>query len=360
MKLNIKGAYGDTNFGDDLLMLVFEDYFFSKFPEAKLNFEGKKGIEYPKKMLSHSTYNEMGNYDCLVYGGGTQFYSFVHKHTLKSKIKNNIKKNPIDVLKKILTKVFPSYNTDKHYTEKVFLGFGVGPFNNNESSIEFAKDRLKNSLYIGVRDKVSYRYCNEWNIKTKLGADVVFSSYFDKYLMDIPENNSFEKIGIIVRDWNWNNNATDYQEKIISYIDSHPELDITIIVFAKDIDLKWMDKIKNRKHIIWDPDTMSVIDFIKILNSFSTFVTARYHGAIITGLLGKKVVCIEIEPKLRILTEQIPSFALWENDFDNNKLHNILSLDLKNNHYDLQTFRQKADDMLNEFAEVYNIKFKNA
>jgi hypothetical protein len=41
-------------------------------------------------------------------------------------------------------------------------------------------------------------------------------------------------------------------------------------------------------------------------------------------MLGKPVVCIEIEPKLEILTKQIKELYLWEQPFDSNKLNDLL------------------------------------
>jgi polysaccharide pyruvyl transferase WcaK-like protein len=356
MNISIKGAYGDSNFGDDLLMIVFEDFIKANIKNISLNFIGAEN-NYVSKFLSDSSYNNNQKDDLLVYGGGTQFFSFIEKSTLKTKLKNNISKSPVKIFKKIFQKLGPENEAVISF-EKAFLGFGLGPFNNNTQAIEFAKNQLKDSFFTGVRDQVSYDYCNEWNIKSFLGADVVFSSGFNKYIQNVPQTEDSNKIGIIVRDWDWKNSVADYQEQLISFVNSNPHLDVTFIVFAKDKDPKWMKRIQDYKSIVWHPETMEINDFIQTLNSFSTFITARYHGAIIAGLLGKKVICVEIEPKLRILTEQIPSFALWDNRFDIGKLEDLLKSDLEDDHQKyISDLRSKADDMLNQFVKKYNSKF---
>src|SRR5690606_41394136 len=86
--ITIKGAYGESNFGDDLLMKVFESYFKEEF-NVSPNFQGVD-VAYPKKMLDGSSYNKVmsGKVDLLVYGGGTQFFAFSTKNstTLQNKI----------------------------------------------------------------------------------------------------------------------------------------------------------------------------------------------------------------------------------------------------------------------------------
>jgi len=356
MNISIKGAYGDSNFGDDLLMIVFEDFINTNIKNKSLNFIGAES-NYVSKFLESSSYNNQQKDDVLVYGGGTQFFSFIEKSTFRTKLKNNISKNPVKILKKVFQKISPD-NEPVMSSEKAFLGFGLGPFNNNIQAIEFAKNQLKDSLFIGVRDEVSFGYCNDWNIKSFLGADVVFSSYFYKHINQVPKIDNTDKIGIIVRDWDWKNSAVDYQDQLVNFVNSNPHLDVTFIVFAEDKDPKWMKRIKDYKSIVWHPETMEINDFINTLNTFSTFITARYHGAIIAGLLGKKVICVEIEPKLKILTEQIPSFALWSDDFDIQVLNDLVKSNLENDHQKyIADLRLKADDMLNEFIRIYNNKF---
>lgn len=356
MNISIKGAYGDSNYGDDLLMIVLEDYFIKKLPNYNLNFVGANN-QYVEKLLQKSTYNFQQKDDVLIYGGGTQFFSFIEKSTLQTKFKNNIKKNPLIVINKILKKIAPS-KEEILEPEKAFIGFGLGPFNNNVQAINYAKQQLQQSFFIGVRDQVSYNYCNEWGINALLGADIVFSSYFKQHISEVKGEPIKNKIGIIVRDWDWKNSNVNYQEKILEFVNNNKEIDVTFIVFAKDKDPDWLKKIKNHKHLIWEPERMSIQSFLNELNTFETFITARYHGAIIAGLMNKKVICIEIEPKLRILTEQIPSFSLWNNHFDLNELKEILESELKQNHEEfILNLREKADRMLEDFTLIFKQKF---
>ncbi|MBY0065616.1 polysaccharide pyruvyl transferase family protein [Empedobacter falsenii] len=357
MNISVKGAYGDSNFGDDLLMIVLEDYLSNNLPNEKLNFIGTEN-NYVKKLLVKSTFNANKNEEVLIYGGGTQFFSFIEKSSIISILRNNIKKNPLQIFNKVLSKINPPRKTTINQPEKAFIGFGLGPFNNNRQAINYAKQQLSSSFYVGVRDQVSFQYCKDWNINAVLGADIVFSSYFQNYISKTKKQQEKNKIAIIVRDWEWKNSETSYQDQILKFVENNKDLDFTFIVFAKDKDPKWMKIIKNYEHVIWEPEKQSVSEFLEILNAYDIFITARYHGAIIAGLMNKKVICIEIEPKLRILTEQIPTFYLWENSFDIDKLKIMVNKNVHGDHSkSISTLREKSDNMLVEFVETYKKKF---
>ena len=48
---------------------------------------------------------------------------------------------------------------------------------------------------------------------------------------------------------------------------------------------------------------------------FDSLISARYHGAIFGAILGKPVICIDIEPKLRLVSEFLAGL-LWPQPFD--------------------------------------------
>ncbi|HTN39092.1 MAG TPA: polysaccharide pyruvyl transferase family protein [Arachidicoccus sp.] len=350
LKITIKGAYGETNFGDDLLMVVFEKYFKTVFPSAEINFWGTK-IGYVKQLLdSTSKYNETSfESDWLVYGGGTQFFSFSN-HTLTTieKLKL-VLRNPSLLITKFKRQPFVNYN------KVAFLGFGIGPFTGNSQVINGAKERLQNADYIGVRDEVSYIYCQEWNINAVLGADVVFSSFFkiNEYLVErnFKGDQVKKKLGIIIRDWGLDEDGDLYIEKIMEFYKSTEDFESKFIIFAPHKDPKFMDRLKDENILVWDPDKYTLSDFIAELNLFDIFISARYHGAIVAALLNKPVICIEIEDKLKILSQQIPELKLWKKPFLTSELELILENIDKTPDYreSLSHLNQKADLMLENF-----------
>ncbi|AWW32225.1 hypothetical protein DN752_19930 [Echinicola strongylocentroti] len=352
MKIIVKGAYGESNFGDDLLMLVFEEYLNREFKNSQLVFVGREK-HYPNNLLKHSKYNLEIHPDVVVYGGGTQFFSFGERKSKKTFLEKLCKAilNPQMIYNFLINKIAPSKGK---YSDvpNAFIGFGLGPFK-SEIAMLNAKQHMNGSIFIGVRDEVSFNYCNEWGIESHLGADVVFSSYFQIPKL-IGKDNAKRKIGVIVRDWKWEESGALYIKRIKEFIekDSSPVI-YEFIVFAPLIDKEWSNYLSERDHLVWDPDIDNVDVFLKKLNEYDGFISARYHGAILGAILGKPTVCIEIEPKLRILCDQVPQLELWKKPFDISELTNIIA----NLNYEidytwaLAERRKMADDMLDLFGE---------
>ena len=349
-KITVKGAYGETNFGDDLLMCVFENYFLKEFDNIQLDFVGENS-NYVEKLLVASTYMDVDFLpDWEIYGGGTQFFSF--KSTNLSFLQKIVFffKNPSIIVNKI-------HNTFIHKTKKAskiaFLGFGIGPFYENQKAIDYAKRKIADADFVGVRDEVSYKYCLDWNISATLGADVVFSSYFEKPDLKTIESTKNKKIGIIVRDWGWEESGNSYINILIEFYKTFSHAELQFIVFAPSRDREWIARLKNENVLIWDPNKYSIDSFLEELNIFDGFITARYHGAIISSLLNKPVICVEIEPKLKILTEQVKEFKLWNKPFDIDQLKTMVdqlnyNIDYANS---LKERKANADHMLLEFKK---------
>lgn len=354
-RIEIKGAYGETNFGDDLLMCVLECFLLRNFKSVELNFVGKDD-KYVSKFLSNSFYREPGfKPDLIVYGGGTQFFSFsAPKKSNKLQKVFFILKNPVTFFKKV---VFSRDENNSRVIPSSFLGFGIGPFYYEGGVKEQAKKSISTAVFVGVRDEVSHSYCKEWGIKAFLGADVVFSSYFNLPSLSKPKNDRV-RVGVIVRDWNWEQSGADYIEELKSvHQQSGLNVSFQFIVLAPLKDRMWMQYLKNKNALIWNPENYSINDFLKELNGFDSFITARYHGAIIGCLLSKPVVCIEIEDKLKILTQQIPELKLWNKPFNKEELvDHLLTLDFQVDYTNsLKELKIKAEQMFNLFVEQVKI-----
>ncbi|MFL1894423.1 polysaccharide pyruvyl transferase family protein [Aquimarina sp. 2-A2] len=352
LKICIKGAYGEANFGDDLLMLVLENYFLKEFDDVHLNFIGEQSL-YPKSLLKKSEYREqLKRYDWLVYGGGTQFFAFKESesYSLLKKISMVLKK--------------PQLLLDKLYNEKIekrvdkisFLGFGLGPFHNNQGMIRKAKSRLIDASFIGVRDEISFNYCNDWGLTSFLGADIVFSKYFKLPQLKTKMAKSKKRIGIIVRDWNWNERGTIYTDKlkqIYSQYSDSEDIELDFIIFSSVKDKNTFKSLKSENPVVWDPSESTVDQFISKLNDYDAFITARYHGAILGVLLRKPVICVEIEPKLKILTKQLSELQLWAQPFEIESLiDHINNLNYNVEYKDIDVFVDRANNMLAEFTKA--------
>ncbi len=357
MKVNIKGAYGEANFGDDLLMVIFENFFYEEVGNVKLNFIGAESDYVLKLLKDKSTYLSDYNGDWLVYGGGTQFFYFGKKKFNKSLFFNSLigfLVNP----KKIWEKFYKKSKIHINDSKICFLGIGIGPFKGNDSGFRKVEMKLRNAQYIGVRDDVSLKYCLNSNIDAIFGADVVFSDYFKlPKLSKELKTNKKKKIGLIVRDWGWEEEGEAYIEKLLNFYKKNKEKDdeeYQFIIFSSIKDKDWILRLKQEQILLWMPKTDSIDDFVLKLNDFDAFISARYHGAIIGVLLSKPVICVEIEPKLELLTNQLKELKLWRKPFEEADLVELInSLDYNISYKSLNSLRIRSNNMLSEFSAKF-------
>jgi hypothetical protein len=119
----IKGAYGTGNFGDDALF----DVIHRALPKNASIAVIAKNASYLEKTYNNvivflPTDNVHIHCDTLLYGGGTQFYSFSKTSSTWHKIKYHLM-HPTYIPNKLLNRLLKiSFN------KKVGLGLGLGPF----------------------------------------------------------------------------------------------------------------------------------------------------------------------------------------------------------------------------------------
>ncbi len=307
MKVLIKGAFGNHNFGDDLLAYSICEYLhgLNKALEITIlsNTEYLKNLIYDVKIVSH--YEIEGSFDLLIFAGGTQFASFKKNSYFSTSYIKNILillKNPNAFFAKVRKKIL---GTKFNYDHLAIVGIGIGPFHTKDkyyySSIKF----LRNSNLLAVRDTLSEKTCVENSIKHIVGSDLVFSlpnSFWKNF-----QKGSYrsQTIAVIIRDWEYSkvNASFIYQLDNLKISNSC----INFISFCEKRDKKCIEYLKKKglseSIKIWDPSNMTFTNFLVELSEYDMFVTARYHGAIIASLLKKPFIAIGIEQKLTMVAE---------------------------------------------------------
>lgn len=345
-KIIVRGGYGLTNFGDDALLKSLHEDYFSDFKNRDLAYSCTN-VEYLKKYIPgfdilplNTNYNEMC--ETLVYGGGTQFYSF-DKNGIREKISNNIQllKRPIALINKVFSVLHRKSirrNTKALSLKSIALGIGVGPFLSEADPKveENVKHLFKRMEFVGVRDVYSYNKCKEWGIENyNLYADLCFKMSHPLFFKQ-NINNSIQNIGIIVRDWNRTKEGGSYREALMQFTNNVEKDNIKVhfFVFAKNSDMGWINYLsqKERNYDLWDPDVDDFNNYLEKLDVMDVFVTARYHGAIFASMLGKPFITIEVEQKLKMVSELFSNGSQnWSYPFDPSDLHNKY-LEINNNY----------------------------
>ncbi len=364
-KLVIKGGYGLTNFGDDALMYTLSLKLKNYFEEDEVSF----ACYYNKynKLFSNGYHIEsIENFkyiktELLLFGGGTQFYSFLPKRSMVRIFLSKIKRfllNPTSVLSKI-----SQAKRKLGYKNIAAMGIGVGPFLEGSDLLaeKNAKEIFSQMSYVAVRDTYSLFKMREWKInQVKAYADICY--LMDNTQYTFQKHTQVKKIGIVVRDWNNTAEGEAYYESIIPLVQKLEEqkYEVTLIIFAKKSDKFWNSNKKHFAKVLeWEPNTNTIEDFMKQLSFFDLILTARYHGAVFSTLLNIPFISIVVEQKLELISEIYKdSCEKWEYPFNINdcmekidRVNKNYSEIISNVHTTTIGQRKKATDMFNDFID---------
>ncbi len=363
-KIVIKGGYGLTNFGDDALLYTLATKLSPYFKSGELAFACYKN-KYNESLVSGFKIEDIElveNIDTkfLVYGGGTQFYSFKPPRHLFRQFLSKCKR--LLMKSSIYDQAFHKRHNGYQYLGT--LGVGVGPFlNDSKKTAENAtKTMFQEMDFVSIRDTFSYAKCQEWHIeKIVEDADICYQMEDQNFTFS-KSNSKIDKIGIIVRDWNHTEEGKSYYNEIYPLVEQLEKkgYKVTLILFATGSDKYWNQEKIRFKHILeWDPLIMNIDYFINQLNEFDLFITSRYHGAIFASLLSKPFICIVVEQKLELISDLYKGGSeKWKYPFDFNDC--LIKVDNINNNYAnyteairLQTTKQKerAEGMFNRFIK---------
>lgn len=309
----VRGGYGLGNFGDDALMVACEMILSEAIIEENILFECEQS-DYLLKILKVSNIvskKETTNAPILIYGGGTQFYSFplTSGKSLVSLLTKayGCLKDPQRLVnyltKKIRIKKDLGHTLNLQYLAAI--GIGLGPFVAGSSQEKNCEEIFRKMDFVSVRDAFSYKLCREWDIKNlNYGSDLCYCKSFLQYIpnpKEVPKN----KVGIIIRDWKHTKDGASYMSKITSLVKELKKLKINvdIISFSNKSDQRLLKLLENCscRTVVWQRDIFEITDFINILNTYDFFLTARYHGAIFASILSKPFIAIDIEPKLNLV-----------------------------------------------------------
>jgi len=368
-KISILGGYGLRNFGDDALMYILHKVISSKYKEIDIAYICTPG-QYLQRIVNSSDIIDIKNYtklnsNILLYGGGTQFYSFKPKKNILDRIILNLKE-PINFSNKIKNKLIKRNITKAiHVNKTSAIGIGVGPFLPNAAKhVESNTKQLFSKMhFIGVRDIYSFEKCKKWGLpNVKQYADLCYLMDDEVKLQNQKKSNKIKKIGIIVRDWNQTEEGAAYYDKILPLLDKLKSngYEINILLFSQKRDIFWLKKLKHIDNIvIWDPDKDTILDFLQILDTFDLFITARYHGAVFSTLLGKPFISICVEQKLEMISDIYQnSSKKWLYPFNEEQcISYVKEIDInyneyKNNIYNItKKQRTLAQEMIKDFIE---------
>ncbi|MBN1551754.1 polysaccharide pyruvyl transferase family protein [bacterium] len=316
-KAVLLGAYGWENLGDDALMTAYVNVL-----------KDHCGIEDIAVQAYHSSYvkrlcpgvsifdrESTGKISCqlLVYGGGTQFYSFERtRKCLKNKISAFLQSSVKQKLKTVRN-VFEKH-TRKPSTVKssipIFnamktcaVGIGIGPFVAGSSEVDNTRRKLKEMDYISVRDPLSASWCTTWQIPFQEYTDICFDPVIlNLKLPSETRHNPVKRTGFIIRDWRHTREGMKIPASIreaVKFLRKNDDLP-AYFSFCANTDKRWISNLTTDREslYIWRPMQMNLNDYLINLSTCDVIVTQRYHGLIFAAMQGIPVIAAGVDPKL--------------------------------------------------------------
>jgi len=330
IKAIIRGAYGEGNFGDDVLMVACHGLLRRIYAADEIAFRfasqpSESERAYVERLLPGINiirFEADASAELVVWGGGTQFYSFSGTRTVTPFYRKALAGllDPKKAYNYLVRKTFNGkYNSRQRFAA---LGVGIGPFVSGSAEEGYTRDLFSCMDFVAVRDDDSMRLCQTWNVtKAALRSDLCFlpGVWWPEQIQAIGSSCQERQIGIIVRDWPHDAAGAAYDAPLLSAVGNLRKAGyaVSFIIFRADGDSGWVKTLNanGESFLSWKPASQSIADFLGMLNGFDCFLTARYHGALFGALLGKSVICIEVEPKLRLVSELL-GCHLWKQPFE--------------------------------------------
>ena len=273
--------------------------------------------------------------DLLVYGGGTQFFSYPSTMRGATLIRRagKLASSPTRLRDHLLRRARP---LERAFKRRAALGIGLGPFVPASFEERSARELMRSCEFVTVRDRTSEALCRRWGISHAIhGSDLCFlpESWGRPESASCASRSDQYKIAIIVRDWRHGGDEGErYLQPIFDSVRliARDNVSVTFVLFdASDHHSRRILEERGASPLCWDPVRDSIPSFVARLEEFDLFVTARYHGAVLAALFGKPAICVDLDPKLALLAESL-SYApalrpyLWSSPFDPEDLCRLL------------------------------------
>jgi len=330
----IKGGYGYGNFGDDALMAAVHEVAMNLCRPDEAGYLCRDSA-YARALVPTASILTVREADrlsvrMLLFGGGTQFYSFARENTAKRGFADRairLLRQPRTLPLKIARRLIPSHSKElpDQADSVAALGVGVGPFARGSAAEIRTKDLFANMEFVSVRDAKSYDVCRQWGVANlRRHTDLCFWPGF--HAAYVPQalpsaTRSIKRVGLVVRDWPHDMKGDSYHRSLLRIADELTQDGKTVdfLLFAGRQDRVWRQRLKGTRFntVLWTPEHSTIRDFVGKLSTYDLFITARYHGAVFATLLEKPSICIEVEPKLALFAEVLgPAGRCWKYPFD--------------------------------------------
>lgn len=326
----VRGGYGYGNLGDDALMVAVAPVINAAFPNMQVRWIGKESA-YLQALIPDATVLKLTPKDvrgvgAVVYGGGTQWYSFPGTTSSLASRVARYARVPTRIPRELYHRG-AARQAWRHLLGRpsYIVGAGVGPFLVSGPRMSHGIRVFSASQYSAVRDPASIETVRSWGVAPPLlRTDLCYLPSFRRAQhLDSPTDDAtrVRSVGVIIRDWPHTREGASFVHPLLVAVDQLRAngIDVSFISFAEPSDKAWMELLRRRGEVCetWNPSVQSIQAFLHRLARLDAFISARYHGAVFASLLGRPVVCIEVEQKLSLVSQSLGSGSrLWKYPFE--------------------------------------------
>lgn len=307
----LKGYYGFGNFGDDLLFIVSWRWLREKFPRATITVCTESPEAGYLAQLVGEKVDVVHNQDSvkadlIFHGGGGTYFDFRGGPS-------------IFLLWNALTgllgpRLFRGlYNAVQGWRgrtriqgrQRVGIGIGIGTYTRTSRRRPFDVVELSEFDLLVVRDPRSFLNAEQLGIRPQaIASDLVFVT--SKWIPPTLPARSPLKIGVVLRDWTYDNNA--HHDAVAGAISTLAAKGHEIAFFSFDAgDKSYETRFASLgEWHPWIPGRMSLDEYVRSFSSCGVVIASRAHGVLVATCLGIPTVCLEIEPKLSAVAGMVP------------------------------------------------------
>lgn len=331
-KVYLRGAYGPSNLGDDVLLIcminILKEVF--KSEEIVVGVEDVAAAKRIDPKVNWIHYKKPCHVKYFIYGGGGQFFSFdnsnLNRDGFIQKLFKSLKNqdNLISLIQRIMIKRNESAMESLVVADKVAsYCIGFGPFEIKNRDFVRAKKFIGRADYISFRDEKSNFYYKQ--ISGMANAKVYSDPTFDTDIWlgsNFPvledKSKSVYDYSYVLRDWPFDKKAQDKIDKVLAHARSKKDkgYKVRLVSFSKIKDSNIINRVTDIEWLIYDAKKDIPNKFLEELAFKSLVViTTRAHGAWLLASYQKPTVIIAIENKLRQVNKSlINSTVLCEAD----------------------------------------------
>lgn len=338
MRLKLIGAFGERNFGDDLLLDAAARLIAGALPVRRLGVAATVPQQsgYIRRIVpgAHIVARVRplpARWDAEIFAGGNQFYSFpagrgdVGAGGTLARMRARLRDEGAAhfLARHALRRLLPA-------PRGFAVGIGIGPF---EHGNEAASRRVVAGLErIWIRDERSKADLMRWGLDNySEGADLCFASG----ALRVParaaadDTRAPRRIGVVMRGWDYRTAGARYEETLIALVGQLRAggCEVSLFAFCEPADRAVIEGLRRCGEAIavWDPETMTVADYLSCLKDCELLLSTRFHGVVVAALLGVPVIGLALDPKVRGLCARLGlGDFVWDGVFDPEKLRALL------------------------------------